>query len=178
VRRFPLKQGPESPTDFLAVMFKEGSPPFRSQAIVLDGNGEALAVSHVGDWDSLELEEFIAAAGLNQRVELLPAPMNNLREDGLILEDGTWFQRVPAAGTLTLIVSLLTGSGVIPAALGWVIVLALAGYVLAAFTSGAFSKGRRGKGAAQEEAYIATGDSSVFDQPPSNPNAEPPEPAT
>jgi hypothetical protein len=81
-----------------------------------------------------------------------------------------------------MIFALLTGSGVLPAALGWVIVLALAGYVAAAFASGACSKGRRGKGADQEEAYLATGDSSVFDDDvaakPSNPDAEPPEPAT
>jgi len=54
-----------------------------------------------------------------------------------------------------------------------VIVLGLAGYVAAAFASGAFSKGRRGKGADQEEAFIATGDSSVFDEPPTSPDAEP-----
>ena len=179
-RRFPLKQGPESPTEFLAVM-AEPMGAFRSQALILDGKGEALAISHVGDWDSVELDEFIASAGLAERVELLPAPMENLRHDGLVLEDGTWFKWVPAAGTLTLIFSLLTGSGILPAALGWVIVLGLAGYVAAAFASGAFGKGRRGKGADQEEAFLATGDLSVRDDDlaqPSNLKAEPPEPAT
>ena len=99
--------------------------------------------------------------------------MASLRHDGLVLEDGTWFRWVPAAGSLTLIFSLLTGSGILPAALGWVIVLALAGYVAFAFASGAFSKGRRGKGADQEEAYMATGDSSVFDRDPAAPPPNP-----
>jgi hypothetical protein len=180
-RRFPLKQGPESPAEFVMVM-SEPMGAFRSQAVILDGKGEALAISHVGDWDGVEFEEFLNAAGLTQRAESLPAPMASVRHDGLVLEDGTWFKWVPAAGTLTLIASLLTGSGVLPAALGWVIVLALAGYVAFAFASGAFSKGRRGKGADLEDAYLATGDSSVFDRkpeaPPSNPTAEPPAPAT
>lgn len=180
-RQFPLRQGPESPTELLAVM-SEPMGAFRSQVLILDGNGEALAISHVGDWDTVELEDFVVAAGLKKRVELLPAPMKNLRHDGLVLEDVTWFKWVPAAGTLTMIFALLTGSGVLPAALGWVIVLALAGYVAFAFASGAFSKGRRGKGADVEDAYRATGDSSVFDRnpaaPPSNPTAEPPAPAT
>jgi len=171
-RRFPLHQGSESPAEFVMVM-SEPMGAFRSQAVILDGKGEALAISHVGDWDSLELQEFLDAAGLTQRAESPPAPMENLRDDGLVLEDGTWFKSVPAAGTLTLIFSLLTGSGVLPTVVGWVIVLALAGYVAAAFASGAFSKGRRGKGADQEDAYMATGDSSVFDDPPSNPTEEP-----
>ena len=152
---------------------------FWAQAAVLDGKGEALAIRRVGGvWDSLEIQEFIAAAGLTKRAEILTAPMENLRDDGLVLQDGTWFKWVPSAGTLTLIFSLLTGSGVLPAVLGWVMVLALAGYVAFAFASGAFTKGRRRKGTDQEEAFMATGDSSVFDNdlaaPPSNPNAERP----
>jgi hypothetical protein len=171
-RRFPLKQGTESPAEFVMVM-SEPMGAFRSQAVILDGKGEALAISHVGDWDGLELEEFINAAGLTQQADSLTAPMENLRGDGLIIEDATWFKWVPVAGTLTLLFSLLTGSGVLPAALGWVIVLALAGYVVTAFASGAFSKGRRGKGADQEDAYMATGDSSVFDEPAPDPDREP-----
>src|SRR4051812_26887749 len=84
-RRFPLKHGSESPAEFVMVM-SEPMGAFRSQAVVLDGKGEALAISHVGDWDGLELEEFIAAAGLSQRAESLTAPMENLRHDGLVLE--------------------------------------------------------------------------------------------
>jgi hypothetical protein len=179
-RRFPLNQGPESPAEFLAA-FGEPMGAFRTQALILDGKGETLAMSHVGDWDSIELEEFIQAAGLTKRAEFLAEPKQDVRHDGLVLEDGTWTKWVPAAGTLTLAFSLLTGAGVLPAAIGWVIVLLLAGYVATAFASGAFSKGRRGKGADQEEAFMATGDMSVFDDdvaaPPSSPTAEPPEPA-
>lgn len=180
-REFPLRAGPDSPAELLAV-FAEPLNAFRSQLAILDGKGEALVVSHVGAWDSVELEEFIQAAGLTKRAEFLSAPPDNLRHDGLVLEDGTWFKRVPAVGTLTLVFALLTGAGVLPAALGWVIVLALAGFVATAFASGAFSKGRRGKGADQEEAFMATGDSSVFDDPahpsPSDPKPEPPQTAT
>jgi hypothetical protein len=180
-RRFPLNQGSDSPAELLAV-FPDPMGAFRSQTLILDGKGQALAVSHVGDWDSVELEEFIQVAGVTKRAEFLGAPVQNLRHDGLVLEDGTWFKWVPAAGTLTLVFALLTGGGVLPAALGWVIVLALAGYVATAFASGAFSGGRRGKGADEEEEFMATGDASVFDDapgsPPSNPNAEPPETAT
>ena len=180
-RRFPLKQGPDSPAELLAV-FPEPMDAFRAQITILDGKGESLAISHIGTWDSVELEEFVQAAGLTKRAEFLPAPAENLRHDGLVLEDGTWFKWVPAAGTLTLVFALLTGAGVLPAALGWVIVLALAGYVATAFASGAFGKGRRGKGADQEEAFMATGDSSVFDTPdessPPSPRSEPPETAT
>jgi len=116
-RRFPLHQGPESPAEFVMVM-SEPMGAFRSQAVILDGKGEALAISHVGDWDSLELEEFLDTARLTQRAESLSAPMENLRDDGLVLEDGTWFNWVPAAGTLTLVFSLLTGSGYSPPASG------------------------------------------------------------
>jgi hypothetical protein len=155
---------------------------FRAQIVIQDGNGEALAITPLGDWDTIELTEFLKEAGLPERGENLAAPKQNLRHDGLVLEDGTWFKWVPAAGTLTLVATLLTGSGVLPGAIGWVIVLALAGYVAFAFVSGAFSKGRRGKGADQEEAFLATGDLSAFDDdpaaPPSNPKTEPPQPAT
>lgn len=180
-RRFPLKHGPDSPAELLAV-FPEPMNAFRSQIAILDGKGEAVCRSHVGAWDSVELEEFIQAADLTKRAEFLAVPPEDLRHDGLVLEDGAWFKWVPAAGSLTLISALLTGAGVLPPALGWVIVLALAGYVGTAFASGAFSKGRRGKGADQEEAFMATGDSSVFDEPaassPANPTSEPPETAT
>jgi hypothetical protein len=154
---------------------------FRTQIVVLDGNAEALVIGNLGDWDWVEYQEVLKQAGLSRRGEFRGEPVQQLRKDGLTLEDGNWFKWVPAAGTLTLAFSLLTGAGVLPAAIGWLIVLLLAGYVATAFASGAFSKGRRGKGADQEEAFMATGDMSVFDDdvaaPPSSPTAEPPEPA-
>jgi hypothetical protein len=176
-RKFPLNEGKRSPTESLSVL-PEPMGAFRAQFAVLDGNGNALVVGNGGEWDWVEYQEVLIAAGLTRRGEFRSEPVRHVREDGLILEDGTWFRFVPAAGTLTLIFSLLTGSGVLPAALGWVIVLALAGYVATAFASGAFGKGRRGKGADQEEAFMATGDSSVFDDdvaaPPSDPDTAPP----
>lgn len=180
-RSFPLNKGAESPAESLSV-YPEPMNAFRTQIVVLDGNGEALVIGNLGDWDWVEFQEVLQRGGLTRRGEFRSEPVQRVRADGLTLEDGTWFKWVPAVGTLTLVFALLTGAGVLPAALGWVIVLALAAYVVAAFASGAFGKGRRGKGADQEEAFMATGDMSVFDDdvsaPPSDPNAEPPATAT
>ncbi|MEW6477240.1 MAG: hypothetical protein AB1679_33725 [Actinomycetota bacterium] len=183
VRRFPLNQGPTSP----AVSVMISATPFeafRSQRTIVDGSGEILVLCYVGDWDAVEWLEFERAAGLPKDVELSGEPKTRLRQDGLVLEDGTWWRWAPQAGTLAFVAAMITGAGVVPAVLGSIVVLGLVVYIVVALTSGAYGKGRRGKGADAEEAFAA-GDDHAWDKlieeatkPLPEKKTDPPEAAT
>jgi hypothetical protein len=159
-RRFPLNQDLTSPA---ASVMISATPfgAFRDQSTIIDGNGEVLVLTYVGDWDTIEWGELEQAAGLTKDVEYHAEPKTQLRQDGLVLEDGTWWRWAPQAGTLAFVVAMVGGVGGAPGVLAWIVVLGLVVYLVLALTSGAYGKGRRGKGAAEAEALMA-GDEAAW----------------
>ena len=160
---------------------------FRDQWAILDGNGEAIALGYVGDWDSDETTEIDRAANLTLGIENRDAPRAELREDGLILEDGTWWRLAPRAGSVALVIAFLTVAGVLPAALGWPVVVALMAFLVIGMTSGAYGKGRRTKSRAIVEAIMsgdeeasrkAMEDLGIDPNPPKATDPNPPETAS
>ena len=153
-RRFPLNAGPSSPSRRVIIMPNiDGA--YRDQWAILDGNGEAIALGYVGDWDADERAQIDGPAGLTLAVENRDTPRTEVRADGLILVDGTWWQLAPKAGSVALVIAFVTVAGVLPAALGWPVVVALMAFLVIGMTSGAYGKARRGKGAAVEDAIIS-----------------------
>jgi hypothetical protein len=161
-RRFPLNAGPSSPSRRVIILPNiDGA--FRDQWAILDGNDEAIALGYVGDWDAVERAEIDRPAGLTPGIENRDAPRAEVREDGLILEDGTWWKRAPHAGSVALVIAFATVAGALPAALGWPVVIALMAFLVIGMTSGAYGKARRGKGAAVEDAIIS-GDEDAYEK--------------
>lgn len=182
-RRFPLDAGPSSPARHMTVM-AESRGAFRTQWAILDGNEQALLVGYLGDWDSLEMDDIERAAGLKPGLERRASPRTEVRDDGLVLEDGTWWQWAPKAGMVAFIVAIVTNGGFLPAAVGWPLAAALMVFLVIGMTSGAYGKHREGKSAAAHAALRA-GDEEAFERaleearnPPENPEAEPPGAAT
>jgi hypothetical protein len=161
-RKFPLNAGTSSPARHVTIM-AEPYGAFRTQWAILDGDGEALVLGYLGDWDPLELDEVEKAAGLAPGIENLRAPRAAVRHDGLMLEDGTWWKWAPKAGMVAFLVAGLTTAGVLPAALGWPIAAALMVFLAVGMTSGAYGKQRRGKSGAAHDAILA-GDDEAFDR--------------
>jgi hypothetical protein len=159
-RRFPLNSGPTSPARYM-VISPNAPGAFRIQWAIVDGSDEVLVLGYIGDWDSVETEEIERAAGLSIGSEDRDTPKTELRHDGILLEDGTWWKLAPAAGSVAFVVALITGAGALPAALGWPLVVALMAFLVIGMTSGAYGKHRRGKGAAVDDA-ILTGDKEAF----------------
>jgi len=152
-RTFPLNSGPTSPAKTVMVV-PEPYGAFRDQWAILDGNGEALVIGYVGDWDTVEAEEIDLAAGLGAGIEHRAAPRTELRQDGLFLQDGVWWRYAPRAGSVAFLVALITQSGFLPGVLGWPLVAALMAFLVIGMTSGAYGKHRRGKGAAVKDAIL------------------------
>jgi hypothetical protein len=182
-RRFPLDGGPSSPARHVTVV-AEPDGAFRTQWAILDGNEEALLVGFLGDWDSLEMDDVERAAGLKPGIENRPAPRTEVRRDGLILEDGTWWQWAPKAGMVAFVLAGITNAGFLPAVVGWPVVAALMVFLVLGMTSGAYGKHRPGKSAAAHAALRA-GDDEAFDKAleeahnsPLVTDPEPPEAAT
>lgn len=183
-RRFPLNAGPSSPSrDVLIMPNIDGA--FRDQWAILDGNGEAIAIGYLGDWDSDERAEIEDAAGLTPSIENRDTPRTEVRKDGLILEDGTWWMLAPRAGSVALVIAFVTQAGVLPAALGWPVVAALMAFLVIGMTSGAYGKGRRTKSTAIVEAILsgdeeasrkALEDLGIDPNPPKGTDPDPPEP--
>ena len=153
VRRFPLNSGPSSPARSLYVSMPSGP----SQWAIVDGNGEVLVVGWSAYWDTVEQELFERAAGLPIGIDDRSTPLTaeDLRHDGLYLDDGIWWAYAPRAASLALPVGAITQAGWFPAVLGWLIVAALMVFMVVGMTSGAYGKGRRGKGAAALDALMA-----------------------
>jgi hypothetical protein len=182
-RRFPLNAGASSPARQVLVL-EEPDGAFRTQWAILDGKDEALVVGYVGDWDSLELEDIERAAGLKPGIERRAAPRRELRQDGLVLEDGTWWQWAPKAGMVAFVVAGITNAGFLPAVVGWPVAAALMVFLVLGMTSGAYGKHRAGKSPAADAAILA-GDDEAFHKAVEDarnqsqaPDAEPPESAT
>lgn len=153
-RRFPLNAGPSSPSRRVIIM-PNTDGAFRDQWAILDGKGEAIALGYVGDWDADERAEIDRPAGLTRGVENRDTPRTEVREDGLILEDGTWWMLAPRAGSVALVIAFVTVAGVLPAALGWPVVAALMAFLVIGMTSGAYGKGRRTKSRAAADAILS-----------------------
>lgn len=161
-RRFPLDDGSSSPARHVTVM-AESDGAFRTQWVILDGNEEALVLGYLGDWDPAEMDDIEAAAGLKPGIENRPAPRTEVRHDGLILEDGTWWQWAPKAGMVAFVVAGITNAGFLPAVVGWPVAAALMVFLGVGMTSGAYGKHREGKSAAARAAILA-GDDEAFDK--------------
>lgn len=181
-RTFPLHAGPASPAKTVMVV-PEPYGAFRDQWAILDGNGEALVIGYVGDWDTVEAEEIDLAAGLAAGIEHRAVPRTELRHDGLFLQDGVWWRYAPRAGSVAFVVALITQAGFLPAALGWPVAVALMAFLVLGMTSGAYGKHRRGKGAAVKDAILAGDEDArrkAFEEALNQPDptdAPPPEPA-
>lgn len=133
----------------------------RFEMALLDSHGLAFVIAEPGDWDGVEKEELLEAAGLRtvlRNADDVPV----LRPGGLTVFDSTWWKYSPVVGPIGFAVGMATGADVIPRWLGFpVLVLAFA-YLMAALASGAFGTSRRGKGWAAEQAAMA-GDFSGLD---------------
>ena len=55
---------------------------FPAQFAVLDGNGDALVVGNGGDWDWVEYQEVLMAAGLTRRGEFRSEPVRHVATTG------------------------------------------------------------------------------------------------
>jgi hypothetical protein len=159
-RRFPLDAGPSSPARSVLVS-PESDGAFPPQWAILDGNGEAVIVGYVGDWDAWEFEDFEEAAGLKRGIEHRSAPPT-VRQDGLILEDGTWWAWAPKAGMVAFVVAGITNAGFLPAVVGWPVAGALTVFLVVGMTSGAYGKHREVVGAAAAEEAIAAGGDEAY----------------
>jgi hypothetical protein len=175
-RRFPLNAGPSSPSKNVMIM-PNADGAFRDQWAILDGNGEAIALGYVGDWDSDETTEIDRAANLTLGIENRDTPRTEVREDGLILEDGTWWMQAPRAGSVAFVIAFLTVAGVLPAALGWPVVVALMAFLVIGMTSGAYGRGRRTKTRDMAEA-IMSGDEAASRKAMEDLGIDPDGPAT
>jgi hypothetical protein len=161
-RRFPLDAGASSPARHITVM-AEPHGAFRTQWTILDGNEEALLVGFLGDWDPLEMDDIERAAGLKPGIERRPTPRTEVRHDGLILVDGTWWKAAPKAGMIAFVVAGITNAGFLPALVGWPVAAALMVFLVLGMTSGAYGKQREGKSAAADAAILA-GDDEAFER--------------
>ena len=173
-RKFPLDAGPPSPARHVTVM-AEPDGAFRTQWAIVDGNEEALVVGYLGDWDSLEMEDIERAAGLKPGIENRATPRTEVRHDGLVLEDGTWWQWAPKAGMVAFVVAGITNAGFLPGLVGWPVAAALMVFLVVGMTSGAYGKQRKGKSAAAHAALLA-GDDEGFDKAVEEARNQPPEP--
>lgn len=132
-----LGPDPDSPKELAAYLPEQGKG--RSDIAFIDGGGRTVCIAETGAFDSLDLQDLIAAAGLKQSVRWYPNEPPPLRPDGRVLRDSEWWKWGPAAGPIGLAAATTTNAGFIPAWLGLPLLFVSFIYLLAALFSGAYT---------------------------------------
>jgi hypothetical protein len=151
----------DSPTAIEMITLREIPGTKLTEMAFVDRQGRALAITHVGDWDTIEGIELADAAGL-RTFQRQPDDVPPRRPDTRDVVDSSWWKYTPsvaplggAAGMFSMVVEPLRW-------FGFLVLIAVFSYSMAALFSGAFAKHRRGPAWAAEQAYN-NGDQHAFD---------------